>query len=234
MASPVAILESTQMTAIIRGAPSSSIVYALTADRGSLAPAQGLAVLGPSGETTITAMYLAPGTYGADTVTVMIDGKVAQSGFTVLDLAMAGNDTALTGSVSFGPDTLFIAPIAVLVAGSLREVGLRSNATGQVRFGMYTNDSPRVLLFETAPQPLTAPRTVIAAPPMEIPAGTYWLGAIFEATTNVRAASSAAGRLVVSGYPFTYPAMPSPLSNFSESSGSEYAFFLELAYDPAD
>jgi hypothetical protein len=232
LASPVAISETTQITAIIRGAPDSSIVYSVTADRGSVAMPAGLAVLGPSGETTITGMYTAPAAQGSDTVTVMVDGKVAESSFTVLDLAMAGNDSDLTGFSSLGPDTIHIAPIAVSVAGSLREVGLRSNATGQVRIGMYTDDTPRVLLFETVPQPLTATRTVISAPPVEIAAGTYWLGAIFEAPTNIRATSNAQGRLVQSGYPFTYPAMPSPLTNFSESSGSDYAFFLKLAYAP--
>lgn len=147
---------------------------------------------------------------------------------------MAGNDSNLTGFTSFGPETLYITPITVSVAGSLREVGLRSNATGRVRFAMYTDDTPRILLFETAPQPLIETRTVIAAPPVAIAVGMYWVGAIFEAPTNVRATSSGQGRLVQSGYPFTSQPMPSPLTNFSQSSGSEYAFFLKLAYDPAD
>jgi len=232
LARPVAISETTQITAVIRGAPSSSIVYFVTAARGSLAMPDGLAVLGPSGETTITAMYTAPATQGAETVTVMVDGKVAQSEFNVLDLAMAGNDANLTGAISFAADTLYIAPIVVSVAGALREVGLRSTATGQVRIAMYTNATPRVLLFETAPQSLTATRTVVAAPPVEIPVGTYWIGAIFEATTMVRAASNAQGRVVMTGHPFTSGTMPSPLTNFTESSGTEYAFFLKLAYAP--
>lgn len=224
----IAINEPTLVTAHVAGPLNTAAPYEFTATLGTYDQPTGVELVGVTGEATVTAMYTST-TPGAGTIAVNVLGSTAMTNIDVRARSFEGNDVTMPSTQQWGSLSLFASPIAVTRAGSLRSIGMRTNASvARVRFALY--DANRTKVAETGPQLITANRTVVGAPRLMLTPGTYWVAATFDAITTVHATAGGVSDVLDSTGQIFGSSFPVDLSGTTRTTGMRYPMFIEIAY----
>jgi hypothetical protein len=97
-----------------------------------------------------------------------------------------GTTEAVATSSEFHPDYLLGGPVEILQAMTMDQFGLISRTAGNhVKIALYTDDGgkPDSLVVGTPSTTLLAGSQTIEVPATEVPAGDYWIMAVYDADT---------------------------------------------------
>lgn len=188
IASPIMVAQQTDLTASITGAPEATIPFAFTASIGAVAPSQGDVTLDADGTATIVSTFAAPGAPGIATVQATVDDVTEATSVQVVDLITVGHDRAFTAERALLQDTLYLVPFVVSNPVELRAAGfwVGSGSTNPLKIGVYRDSTPPELLLMLPPMTPVAGRNELAVPPLALTPGSYSLGLLPQAPTNVQ------------------------------------------------
>jgi hypothetical protein len=131
-----------------------------------------------------------------------------------------GNATAFTTYQSFGANTLVAMPVTVSSSATLYSIGtIHSFPSGDMKLAVYTNSgsAPGTLVAQTAATTISAgtQEVPITAGSVSLPAGSYWIAAIYTATSypTTHTSTTTGWRYATYSYSSAYPTTaPSTLS----------------------
>ncbi|MBK7759824.1 MAG: hypothetical protein IPI35_26160 [Deltaproteobacteria bacterium] len=123
-----------------------------------------------------------------------------------------GNATAFTSYQTFGANTFVAMPITVSSSATLYSIGtIHSFPSGDMKLAVYTNSgsAPGTLVAQTAATAVSsgAQEVPISAGSVSLPAGSYWIAAIYTANSypTTHTSSTTGWRYVSTSYSSAFP-----------------------------
>jgi hypothetical protein len=219
----------------IHGPANASVATTTTASVGSVTPMMGTSTLDGNGLGQLGVTYTAPSTVFpvslsfAASVGGLSDAQMMS--LTVMPLSSVGIDAAQASFESINPNIAIGAQIKLQSPAKVRDIGLYTTAGGtHVSAAIYdlvssgpTMGYPFHLQVAAAPAVVSAGRTVIPVTPTMLPAGTYWIIAVFDGSTSVE--WQASGLFGAEAYNYTAPYPAVWPTSWVDVSNKTYAFF---------
>lgn len=222
--------EVREVRATIHGAANAPQTYGFSATFGVFVPTVGETVLDENGDAEITSMYVATRP-GQDSISAMVGSVSATLTFQVIELVVAGLETGPI-SIIAGVNVYFGGRINLGQAGELRSIGLETTVgmTTMGKFGLYTDSSGRpgtVIADLSQAQAVQSGKNVFPVPATMVPAGDYWLVAIFDRNTPVASATNASATYGYIAGSFSDP-MPATMPSWGTTTNTQLAYFFTV------
>jgi hypothetical protein len=155
------------------------------------------------------------------------DGDSATNVARVLSYTNIGNDSAFGSTGSYSANELRGASITVSDSGTLHRLALVSPATsGNVKLALYTdNGGPDQLVVSSDSTALSSGDVEIDVGATPITAGTYWIMAVYDQTTDVYVDTSSSKSAASQSMTFSQSFKPN-FGIYSSTTGEDYSYYL--------
>jgi len=155
------------------------------------------------------------------------DGDTATTVARVLTYTNVGNDAAFGSTDTFDSDELRGASVSVSNTGTLHRLALVTPATsGNVKLALYTdNGGPDQLVVGSDSAALSSGTVEIDVGATPITAGTYWILAVYDQSTDVYVDTSSSKSVAYQSMTFSSSFKPN-FGIYSTITGEDYSYFL--------
>jgi hypothetical protein len=187
-------LATADVVTSVRGQPSETVTFALTASAGSFAPNAGSLPLAADGTGSFVSTFTAPGVAGSTSHQITITDPRSLTdlepfGIDVISTPyVVGNAVAFTGTSGTSPNYLLAKPVTVPRATTVQSIGAIATAAGAVGYFALYDDAggvPGTRRAVTGQVTMAVGSNEATVTPATIAAGTYWICLIFNTDTSI-------------------------------------------------